>query len=157
MRHNRRMRHVAPALPRGAAHLCIAAACACAAGCHQRTAPSASATGSEPQARAEWRGRMPCADCDAIDAQLVLQRGGDRDDGYRLVETYRSGDAAARFVEQGRWQREDRILRLRGDGGSLRFYALLPDGRLQPRGMHGATLALADEDALEPVSTEYTP
>ncbi len=90
-----------------------------------------------------------------IDAQLVLQRGAR--DGYRLVETYRSGNAAARFVEQGRWQRDDGLLRLRGDAGSVRLYVLLPDGRLQPRGMHGEALGVADEDSLVPISTEYTP
>jgi NlpE-like protein len=151
------MRPAASALPHGAVRLCIALSCACVAGCHERVAPPASTGTPAPQSRAEWRGRLPCADCDAIDARLVLQRGGGRGDGYRLVETYRSGNAAARFVEQGRWQREQTLLRLRGDAGSVRFYALLPDGRLQPRGKHGAALDPAGGDALVPVSAEYTP
>jgi hypothetical protein len=157
MRHNPAMRCAAPALPRCTTCLRIALSCACLAGCHERNAPPpASASTQAHQARAEWQGRQPCADCDAIDTQLVLERGGDRD-RYRLVETFRSGNAGARFVEQGRWGREARLLHLRGDAGSVRFYALLPDGRLQPRGMHGAALEVVDQDALVPVSAEYTP
>jgi hypothetical protein len=150
------MRSVAPGLANHDVRLCIAwLGMCCLAGCHGRPAAPAADAVIAPQARAEWRGRLPCADCDAIDAQLVLERGSR--DGYRLTENYRTGGTTTRFVEQGRWQRQDTLLRLRGEGGSLRVYALLPDGRLQPRGSHGATLTSADEDVLVPVSAEYTP
>ena len=103
----------------------------------------------------QWRGALACADCDGIDAQLVLRRAGDRN-SYSLAETYRVSQQGARFVETGRWQREGALLRLRGDGASTRVYALLPDGRLQSRDMHGAALPGDAGGTLLPVSATET-
>jgi NlpE-like protein len=154
MRHNPRMKPAAS--PNRAARLCLVSLCAGVAACHGHPAPAPGASpAAAPQARAVWHGVTPCADCDAIDAQLVLERGGG--DGYRLIESYQSGDTSTRFVEQGHWRRRDALLRLRGDAGSVRVYALQSDGSLQPRGAHGAALPGGDEAALVPVSAEYSP
>ncbi len=105
----------------------------------------------ERDGRLEWRAMLPCADCDGIDSQLVLRRAGSSSD-YTLSETYLVGDQGARFLEHGQWQQQRDLLRLRGDGGSRRVYALLPDGRLQQRDAHGQPLRLQREaDALLPV------
>ena len=101
----------------------------------------------------EWRGDSACADCDAIQSNLVLQRGPPAH--YLLTERYLSGDAAVRFRSRGRWRRDRDLLRLDGSDGSTRVYALLPDGRLDPRDRHGRPLAAdAGVDAtLAPVAT----
>jgi copper homeostasis protein (lipoprotein) len=99
----------------------------------------------------EWRGALACADCDGIDAQLVLRRAGEQRD-YTLSETYVVDDQGARFAEHGRWRRDGGMLQLRGDNGAVRHFALLGDGRLQPRDRHGAPLAVDDGDALVPVT-----
>src|SRR3954469_23937486 len=65
----------------------------------------------------QWRGAWACADCDAIDAQLVLRRLGDRNT-YSLAETYHVSGQGTRFMETGNWQREGALLRLRGDAAS---------------------------------------
>ena len=101
--------------------------------------------------RIEWHGRLGCADCEAIDTDLVLQRGGRADD-YLLTESYLAADGGARFVEHGRWQRDDALLRLQGDGGSVRTYALLPDGRLQSRDGRGRPLPGQGNGFLLPVA-----
>ena len=156
MRHNPFMSVVVSPPRNRDLRLCIALLGVCVAGCHEHpAAPAADTMAAPAKARAEWRGRLPCADCDAIDAQLVLERG--KRDGYRLTENFRTGETTIRFVEQGRWQRENTLLRLHGDAGSVRVYALLPDGRLQPRDTHGATLGEDDDDALVPVAAEFTP
>ncbi len=111
-------------------------------------APQLDAGGSE---RLEWHGRLACTDCDAIDTDLVLQRGGRAND-YLLTESYLATDGGARFVEHGRWQRADALLRLQGDGGSVRTYALLPDGRLQSRDERGQPLPARGNDFLLPVA-----
>jgi hypothetical protein len=125
------------------------------AGCHGQ--PPAQAPANPTQARLDvdgeiqWRGAWACADCDGIDAQLVLRRAGDRNT-YSLAETYRSGSQGARFLDTGSWQREGALLRLRGDGRSTRVYALLADGRLEARDLHGAPLAAASAAPMLPVS-----
>lgn len=95
---------------------------------------------------------LPCADCDGIESQLVLRRAGNASD-YTLSEMYLVGEQGARFVEHGQWQQQRELLRLRGDGGSVRVYALLADGRLQQRDAHGKPLRLRREaDTLMPVA-----
>jgi len=139
--------------------LCAWSLAAMLAGCHGH--PPAQATATAAQARLDvdgeiqWRGAWPCADCDGIDAQLVLRRAGDRK-RYSLAETYRTGDEGARFVETGSWQREGSLLRLRGDGASTRVYALLADGRLQARGAHGEPLPDIVDAPMLPVSATET-
>jgi len=99
--------------------------------------------------RVEWRGMLPCADCRGIRVQLVLERRGDARH-YQLVETYLAGRAGARFVERGRWRHGHGLLRLQGEDGSLRVYALAPDGRLQSRDSRGRRLPVQDDAMLSP-------
>ena len=106
--------------------------------------------------RVEWRASLPCADCDGIETQLVLQRVGGVD-AYRLTETYRTADQDARFIEQGHWHRQADLLRLQGDHGSRRMFALLADGRLQPRDGHGQPLPPSADEFLEPVAVADAP
>ena len=146
LRHNRRMR----AFPfRWPAVAVLAAGLAACGG--QAPAPSAMAPMDGGDGRIEWQAQLPCADCEAIDTRLVLARDGDSRD-YVLTETFIAGDGDARFVEHGHWQREDALLRLRGDGGGERVFALLPDGRLEPRDGHGRRFALREGDYLLPVA-----
>ena len=139
--------------------LCAWSLLAALAGCHGK--PPAPAAASAAQARLDvdgeiqWRGAWPCADCDGIDAQLVLRRAGDRT-SYSLAETYRVSRQGARFVETGRWQRDGALLRLQGDATSARVYALLPDGRLQARDLHGELLPNDAGETLLPVSATET-
>ena len=124
--------------------LCLAAL----AGCHRAPAPTPAATGDAWSI--EWQGERACADCDAIATRLVLREAA-RDRRYELTETYSADGVDARFAERGRWGRHAALLRLQGDGGSRRWYALLPDGRLSPRDAHGAPVA-GDDALLVPVA-----
>ena len=128
------------------------------AGC-QRQAPvpanSAVAPTLATDGQIHWRGRASCADCEGIDAQLTLRRAG-RLNEFTLVETYYAGRRGARFVDHGRWQQSGGLLRLHGTSGSMRSYALLPDGRLQATGAHGTPLS-PDAAALVPVSASEAP
>lgn len=126
------------------------------AGCHGQAPAPASTTAAQARldvdGEIQWRGARPCADCDGVDARLVLHRAGDRST-YSLAETYRVSSQAARFVDTGTWRREDGLLRLSGDAGSRHVYALLADGRLEARDAHGAPLpGAAGAPLLLPVS-----
>jgi hypothetical protein len=143
LRHNRRMPRLLPA--------CLLLA-ALLPGCERATPPApAAADAFADEGSIEWQGLLACADCEAIDTRLLLQRGGSHRD-YVLTETYLAGPEGARFVEHGRWRRDQALLRLQGDDGSKRVYALLPDGRLQPRDGHGRALPPRDDDFLLPVT-----
>jgi copper homeostasis protein (lipoprotein) len=127
------------------------------AGCgwdHAPVAPAAKALPSD--GRIEWQGLLPCADCDGIQTQLSLLRNGDLR-SYTLTETYLAEDGDARFIDNGRWRRDGELLRLRGDSGGVRVYALLPDGRLQPRDDRGRAFLPRDGDFLEPVAVRSRP
>lgn len=99
----------------------------------------------------EWQAQLPCADCDAIQTRLQLQRDGDAR-GYVLTEVYFSADRNARFAELGQWLQHDDLLRLRAQDGAQRNYALLPDGRLQPLDRHGQPLSTREDEFLLPVA-----
>lgn len=117
------------------------------AGCERTAAPDPPAGGGH----LEWRGASPCADCDGIDTVLVLRRQGEAR-SYRLTETYLVAGRGERFVEAGRWQADGALIRMEGDGGSLRVHAVLPDGRLQVRDGAGRRLPHGSgRRALEPV------
>ena len=150
---------IALAPPRRVLRLCAWTLAATLAGCHKQPPGPVPATATQARldvdGEIQWRGAWACADCDGIDAQLVLRRAGDRN-SYSLVETYRTGDRGARFVETGSWQREGTLLRLRGEGASTRVYALLADGRLEARDLHGAPLAEASAAPMLPVSATET-
>lgn len=111
----------------------LASACLLAA-CDQAPAPADAALPGIEQGdgRVEWRGMLPCADCDGIETLLVLERRGEAH-RYDLVETFLAEEGGARFVDSGQWRMEGVRLSLEGEGGAARHYALLPDGRLQPR------------------------
>jgi hypothetical protein len=129
------------------------------AGC-DRGAPSAAAP-PLPQiergdGRIAWAGALACADCEMIETQLVLERTGDVR-SYTLIETFMAADGGARFAEAGRWQRAGDLIRMQGDAGSVRAYALLPDGSLQPRDPRGRRFPDREGDVLLPVTADSTP
>lgn len=124
--------------------------CAGATACQDAAAPpTAAATSAEPGDQIEWQGLRACADCNGIQTDLVLERGGDAR-RYTLTETYVTGRGSAQFVERGGWRQDRRLLRLQGDDASLHVYALLPDGRLQARDSHGDRLPAASSQDLLP-------
>jgi copper homeostasis protein (lipoprotein) len=132
--------------------LCACLLCVCATACREAAPPTAtsSATPAEPGEQIEWQGVRTCADCNGIQTDLVLERGDDAQ-RYTLTETYVSGRGSAQFVERGGWRQDSQLLRLQGDGASLRVFALLPDGRLQARDSHGNRLPAAASQDLLPV------
>ncbi|MEP6634519.1 MAG: copper resistance protein NlpE N-terminal domain-containing protein [Luteimonas sp.] len=136
---------------------CFAAVLACLTAC-DANAPLAPPL---PQiergdGRIAWQGALACADCDGIDTQLVLERAGNVR-SYALTETFRSTDGGAQFAESGRWQRVGDLIRMQGDGGSLRAYALMPDGSLQPRDPRGRRFPDREGDVLLPVTADNAP
>jgi len=127
------------------------------AGCGRGTAPATTMGQALPaNGRIEWQGLLACADCDGIQTQLSLLRNGDLR-SYILTETYLAEDGDARFVDAGHWQRDGDLLRLRGDAGAIHVYAVLADGRLQPRDSQGRAFTPRDDDFLEPVATTNSP
>lgn len=105
--------------------------------------------------RIEWQGLSSCADCDGIQTSLVLQRAGN-ERRFSLAETYLAEDGA-RFIETGQWRSGQGLLELQGDGGARRVYAVLPDGRLQPRDTRGHRYADRQGDFLVPVTAGNAP
>ncbi len=104
----------------------------------------------------QWQGRLPCADCEAIDTRLLLRRDGVARH-YTLIEVYQAAGGDARFVEAGQWRQDGALLRLQDETGGHRTYALLPDGRLQPRDRHGRPLSSGAADFLVPVTATTAP
>lgn len=138
-------------LPRKSASTLLLAACCLPAACDVARQPaSAPLPLDSGDGRIEWRGTLPCADCDAIEVQLMLERAGDAR-RYELVETYIAEDGAARFVESGEWRQRDDLVDLTGEAGVARRYAVLPDGRLQPRDARGRAFARREGDVLVPM------
>jgi hypothetical protein len=138
--------------------LALCAACALAA-CQPQAPPPSAAPGPPPAAGFDldverqlvWQARLPCADCDAIDTTLRLQRveGAAR---YELREAFVDGARGEQYAESGDWSREGTLLRLHADGGGRRVYAIERDGRLSPRGLDGRRLERGDARFLAPVT-----
>jgi copper homeostasis protein (lipoprotein) len=135
-------------LRRSASCLLLAACCLFAACDVGRRPASSTLPLDQGDGRIEWHGTLPCADCDAIEVQLMLERAGDAR-RYELVETYIAEEGAARFTESGEWRQRDDLIELTGEAGVARRYAVLPDGRLQPR-ERGRAFARRDGDVLVP-------
>ena len=117
------------------------------------TAPSRAPAATVPTSTSamEFRGERPCVDCDGIQAWLRLeQEGASR--RYRMIEHYRGGGRERQFADEGDWQAEDDLLRLRSRDGGERVYAHLPDGSLQARDARGQPLPAAADDVLMPVT-----
>lgn len=110
--------------------------------------------GTDPPAfgegAAEWRGRLPCADCEAIDTRLVLERQAGRD-RYRLVEVYVAVDGSQSFDESGEWRLDGQLLSLEPGTGGLRRYALVGGGALQVRDPQGQVFPGREHDLLLPI------
>lgn len=100
--------------------------------------------------RMEWRGLLPCADCEGIQVQLQLRRAAG-DDEYRMVEVYLTGDGGARFVEGGRWRRDGDLIRIAGEDGDRRTYVLLPDRSLRISDARGRPLPQRERNLLRPL------
>lgn len=126
----------------------VIAVVGCGAPAPPAGAPAPPATGGDAIA---WQGLRPCADCDAIQTDLVLRNDHGRR-RYLLTDTYLADGAGTRFVEPGDWRRTQALLRLDGDSGSVRVFALLPDGRLQARDRHGRRTRAARAQELVPVA-----
>lgn len=132
--------------------LCLLlAACCLPVACDVARPPASTALPLDGgDGRIEWRGTLPCADCDGIEVQLVLERAGEAR-RYELVETYVAQDGPARFAESGEWRQADEMIDLAGEDGVARRYAVLDGGRLQPRDARGRPFARREDDVLVPV------
>jgi copper homeostasis protein (lipoprotein) len=125
----------------------------------QPQAPSPAASPAPPPAgfdldverQLAWQARLPCADCDAIDTTLILQR----EDGaarYEIREAFIDGARGEQYAESGEWSRDGVLVRLMADDGGRRVYAIERDGRLSPRGRDGSRLERGDARFLAPVT-----
>lgn len=124
------------------------------AGCGRDDRPSAG--GPSPLAgdgSVEWQGVLPCADCDAIETRLRIDRDGDAAT-YRLDERFVAIDGALTFSEDGDWRMVDGVLALEGREGARRHFAVLADGRLRPGDADGDPWPGRDGDMLVPVVAE---
>lgn len=125
------------------------------AGCRggDTAAPEVIAPIESADGRLYWAGMQPCADCEGIETQLALVN----EDGRRsfvLTETYLAG-RPVRFVDNGQWRREGELLLLTSRNDARLAYAVLDDGRLQPRDARGRRLPGNDGDGLlAPVAAE---
>jgi len=132
--------------------VCACLVCVCMTACGDATPPATgrAALPAAPGDQIEWQGMRACVDCNGIQTDLVLERGGDTQ-RYTLTEIYVTGRGSTRFVERGQWQEDSGLLHLKGDAASRHIYALLPDGRLQARDSHGHRLPAATSQELLPV------
>ena len=144
LRHNRRMSCFR-------ALLLAMLSVAIAAGCMRADEDAPPPPDGIDAGAAEWRGRLPCADCEAIDTRLVLeQRDGHR--SYRLVEVDVAVDGSQSFDEAGEWRLDDRLLSLEAGTGGLRRYALVQGGALQVRDPGGRVFPGREHDLLLPAA-----
>ena len=116
--------------------------------------PAAGQAGAGPSSSAlEFRGERPCADCAGIESWLRLEQEGDRR-RFRLVEDYRGQGRERRFEDEGEWQAEGDLLRLRSTNGGERVYARIDDGALQARDARGMPLPAAADDVMMAVTLD---
>lgn len=128
--------------------LWLLAAVLCLGACRREAAqpPAVLAPLEQGGGRVEWAGVQPCADCDGIQTQLSLAQDGARR-SFVLTETYLASQPV-RFVTKGRWSRQQDLLQLHPDAGGTLGYAVLGDGKLQPRDARGRRLPGLDGDGL---------
>jgi hypothetical protein len=145
MRHNRGMRRI-PWL------LLLATTVAMLAGC-DIAAPARDPGAAAPitSSAMEFRGQRPCTDCNGIEAWLRLEQEGEVR-RFRLIEHYRGDGRERRFDDEGEWQADGDLLRLRSRNGGERVYARMGDGTLQARDVHGQPLPAAADDVMMPVT-----
>ena len=145
MRHNRGMRRI-PRL------LWLAVTVTVLAGCDIATpARGPSAAAPITSSAMEFRGQRPCTDCNGIEAWLRLEQEG-KARRYRMIEHYRRAGDERQFDDEGEWQAEGDLLRLRSRDGGERVYVHQPDGSLQARDARGKPLPAADDDVMVPVA-----
>lgn len=149
LRHNRPMRlRSVPVLAPLVVALLVATA-----GCDGESRRGAALPGlQQGAASVEWRGTLPCADCEGIDTLLVLQRGDDAQ-RYDLVEVYLAEEGSARFEEGGDWRLDGPVLALEPDTGGQRHFRVQPGGALQASDVEGRALAPGAGAVLHPTGT----
>lgn len=132
-----------------------------AAGCGRGGDADSAAGGARPGLdeagdSVEWRGSLPCADCQVIDTRLVLARN-DGDQVYELVEVYVAADGSMRFEEAGEWRLDDALLTLEPRTGGLRRYRVAHGGMLQVRDLDGRAFPGREGDVLLPTGRHPRP
>ena len=149
-----RLRHNRPMPSRPALALPVAMLLAVLGGCDLARQPAAALPDLQQggAARVEWRGTLPCADCEGIDTLLVLQRG-ENAQRYDLVEIYLAADGSARFDEGGDWRLDGPVLQLEPDTGGQRHFRVQPGGGLQASDAGGRALAADGAAVLRPTGT----
>lgn len=140
-------------MPRVHALLVALLSSAAVAGCQRAGDDAMQATPEIGEGVAEWRGSLPCADCETIDTRLVLERR-DGQRRYRLVEVYVALDGSQSFNEAGEWRLDDALLSLEPATGGLRRYALTEGGALQVRDPRGAVFPGREHDLLLPAGRQ---
>ncbi len=148
LRHNRGMRWLRTLL---FALILFGLAAGCGRGGGPGTDGDATLSGlGAGEGAVEWRGSLPCADCQVIDTRLVLKRSGG-EHLYELVEVYVAVDGSMRFDEAGQWRLDNTVLSLEPSTGGLRRYGLLRGGGLQVRDPRGRAFPGREGDVLLPV------
>lgn len=71
----------------------------------------------------QFKGVIPCADCEGIQVSLRLQQGG----RYSLTEKYLGSDNV-QMQQQGRWSRTAEKLVLVSDRGEKRYFRPIESG-----------------------------
>lgn len=139
-------------MPRVAAPLsALLLAVLVAAGCGREDDVGALPSGLDGEPGAvEWRGSLPCADCESIDTRLVLLRRDDGERVFELVEVYVAMDGSMSFEERGHWRIERSMLSLEPDTGGQRRYRLVQGGALQVRDPAGRLYPGREHDLLLP-------
>lgn len=71
----------------------------------EAAAPKATLAPLPEDFQGEWRGLLPCADCEGIDTALLLQRHAGQG-RFELVERYLGGPAAGEYRSEGEWREQ---------------------------------------------------
>lgn len=112
-------------------------------GCQNHDSVSAT---QKPETRVQqFKGIIPCADCEGIQVSLLLQQGG----RYSLTEQYLGSDNV-QTQQQGRWSRTAEKLVLVSDRGEKRYFRPLDSG-LEMMDTHGNPIESVNSYRLAPV------